>query len=217
MKKVSHSKTNLALIGLMAIWSIILLVKWLIPGLFSSTQFVSDDITKYGITDGYYDDFFIQRDVIYYILNYIFEILSFLIFLVSLAAFLFKPKKIQIVGFILIIQNVILLSIQVWDRFCVNPVENKINIDIWWSLCITFIITVILIYLSSKQKFFYIILAFVTLLRGANTLIFMFENSIDNIYIIFNCFDCLFPLILYWVLIYDQYKQNKQQSKRYHT
>lgn len=211
MKKVSHSKANLALVGLMAMWSITLLVKWLIPSLFSAAQFVSDDTTKYGIIGGYYDDFFIQRHVIYYILNCIFETLSFLIFVVLLAALLFKPKMIKIVGIILIIQNVILLSIQVWDRFCINPLESKINIDIWWNLCIAFIITAILIYLSSKQKFFYMILAFVTLLRGANTLAFMFENNIDNIYVIFNCFDCLFPMILYWLLILEQYKHNKQQ------
>lgn len=212
MRKVSHSRVNFILLILMSIWTTVILFSQAIPSLNSTIRFINN--VKYEIIGGYASDFFIQRNVNYAISYNIAYVLTFVCIAIISIISIFKPKMIKLLGVAIITQNTFLLSFKVWDKFLINKLDDTVLINIKMLLVIVSFVTIIFVLMSFKQKIFYLILGTITLLQCSNTISFLSEyiRSINNIYMILECF-CMIPvLILYWIILFLQIKTTNRQQ-----
>lgn len=212
MKKTSHSRVNFILLILMSIWTTLILFAQAIPSLNSTIRFI--DNVKYEITGGYASDFFIQRNVNYAISYNAINVLTLVCTTIFSIISIFKPKMTKLLGITIIVQNTFSLALKGWDKFLINKLDNTILIDIKMFLVIVSFVTIIFVLFSFKQKIFYLILGTITLLQCLNTISFLSEyiRSINNIYIILECFCMILVLILYWIILFLQIKNNKQAT-----
>ena len=212
MKKTSHSRVNFILLILMSIWTTLILFAQAIPSLNSTIRFI--DNVKYEITGGYASDFFIQRNVNYAISYNAINVLTLVCTTIFSIISIFKPKMTKLLGITIIVQNTFSLALKGWDKFLINKLDNTILIDIKMFLVIVSFVTIIFVLFSFKQKIFYLILGTITLLQCLNTISFLSEyiRSINNIYMILECFCMILVLILYWIILFLQIKNNKQQQ-----
>ena len=215
MKKLSHSRANLILLILMSMWTTLILFIQAIPSLKLilrvSNKMIEEISYGYG---SYVDEIFIQTDIIYPIaynaLNVLMLVCTTIISIISI----FKPKMIKLLGVAIITQNTFLLSFKMWDKFLINKLDDTVLIDIKMLLAIVSFVTIIFVLMSFKQKIFYLILGTITLLQCLNTISFLSEyiKSINNIYMILECFCMILALILYWIILFLQIK-NRQQAQ----
>lgn len=212
MKKTSHSRVNFILLILMSIWTTLILFAQAIPSLNSTIRFI--DNVKYEITGGYASDFFIQRNVNYAISYNAINVLTLVCTTIFSIISIFKSKMTKLLGITIIVQNTFSLALKGWDKFLINKLDNTILIDIKMFLVIVSFVTIIFVLFSFKQKIFYLILGTITLLQCLNTISFLSEyiRSINNIYMILECFCMILVLILYWIMLFLQIKNNKQQQ-----
>lgn len=212
MKKTSHSRVNFILLILMSIWTTLILFAQAIPSLNSTIRFI--DNVKYEITGGYASDFFIQRNVNYAISCNAINVLTLICTTIFSIISIFKPKMTKLLGITIIVQNTFSLALKGWDKFLINKLDNTILIDIKMFLVIVSFLTIIFVLFSFKQKIFYLILGTITLLQCLNTISFLSEyiRSINNIYMILECFCMILVLILYWIILFLQIKNNKQAT-----
>lgn len=212
MKKTSHSRVNFILLILMSLWTTLILFAQAIPSLNSTIRFI--DNVKYEITGGYASDFFIQRNVNYAISYNAINVLTLVCTTIFSIISIFKPKMTKLLGITIIVQNTFSLALKGWDKFLINKLDNTILIDIKMFLVIVSFVTIIFVLFSFKQKIFYLILGTITLLQCLNTISFLSEyiRSINNIYMILECFCMILVLILYWIILFLQIKNNKQAT-----
>lgn len=215
MKNILHNKMNFAILVLMIIWNVILLITWVIPSFKLEIDIVNIYIEEIiaGYAD-YLDRYFVQTEVIYPITYNIFLIFSFMIVTIFLIMSILKPRMIKIVGFLIIVQSFILLSLEIWSNYLMDKITNTVIFDIGLWLFLIMVITGMCIWLSIKYKLFYCLLGIVTVLQLFNTInqVSIYRTAIYNIYIIFQCFNRIVLLILYWALTITLIKQNNKKN-----
>ena len=201
MKKISHSRASLILLILITIWTTLILIAQAIPSLNSTIRFVEN--VKYEILGGYASDFFIQRNVTYAISYNIFYTLTLATISIFSVISIFKSKMVKLMGIAIIAQNTLLVALRMWDSFLIDTLNDTILINIKTYLVIIIIITVVFTIISFRQKIFHLLLIGMTLLQCFNTISFILEyiRSINNIYVIFECFCGILILILYWIIL----------------
>lgn len=215
MKKLSHSRANLILLILMSMWTTLILFIQAIPSLKLilrvSNKMIEEISYGYG---SYADEMFIQTDIIYPIAYNAINVLTLVCTTIFSIISIFKPKMTKLLGITIIVQNTFSLALKGWDKFLINKLDNTILIDIKMFLLIVSFVTIIFVLFSLKQKIFYLILGTITLLQCLNTISFLSEyiRSINNIYIILECFCMILVLILYWIILFLQIKNNKQAT-----
>lgn len=212
MKNTPQNKRSLILLSLMIIWTGILLIVYAIPSLLSAIQILN--IVKYEIIAGYASEYFIQRDIISNLLYIIFDVLSLIITIAFSVMSIFKSKMIKAVGITLIAHSIMVLSLRLWYEFFTNGIDT-VKVDIKWYLCFAIVTTIALSCLSSKQKFFYLMLVVITILQCIKSVFFMsvyLELDIIGILnmIIVYC-GVTIILILYWLVLLSN--ANKGNNK----
>ena len=216
MKKLSHSRANLILLILMSIWVTLILFIQSIPSLKLilrvSNKMIEEISYGYG---SYADEIFIHSDIIYPIAYNALNVLTLICTTIFSIISIFKPKMTKLLDITIIVQNTFSLALKGWDKFLINKLDNTILIDIKMFLVIVSFVTIIFVLISFKQKIFYLILGIITLLQCLNTIsIFMeYIGSISNIHVILDCSYMIFILILYWVLLFLQIKNNKRTNR----
>lgn len=212
MKKISHNKVNFIMLIIMIIWGAIILFIHAIPGL-NSALYLADSV-RYEIIGGYVDEYFIQINIIGRISYNIFYTLTSALIIIFSIVTIFKPNMIKAVGITLIVQNITLLSFDIWHKFLINASNNTILIDIKIYLSLTTLVAIIIILISLKQIIFYFILGIITLLQCLSTinLIEEYIGGINNIYVIFECFCGILTLILYWLILLSMNKKNNKPT-----
>lgn len=217
MKKLSHSRANLILLILMSMWTTLILFIQAIPSLKLilrvSNKMIEEISYGYG---SYADEMFIQTDIIYPIVYNAINVLTLACTTIFSIISIFKPKMTKLLGITIIVQNTFSLALKGWDKFLINKLDNTILIDIKMFLVIVSFVTIIFVLFSFKQKILYLILGTITLLQCLNTISFLSEyiRSINNIYIILECFCMILVLILYWIILFLQIKTtNRQQAQ----
>lgn len=199
MKKITYNKTSLIII-LMYLYTIILLFAWVIPNFFSAIRFLNS--IKYEIIGGYATDCFVQESVYYFSCNAL-NMIFFLVNIIFLTISIFKPKEVKTVGIIIIAQDSAFLLLQLWSEYFVNSIEDVVIINIKLWLIIVLTITGIVIWLSIKQKIFYLLLCVITILQLLNSITLVI-GYIPYLYVpqvIFLCFHDIVLPILYWIFI----------------
>lgn len=213
MKKVSHSRVNFILLILMSIWTTLILFIQSIPNLKLilrvSNRMIEEISYGYG---SYTDEIFEQTDIIYPITYNTLYTLTLVCIVIFSILSIFKPKMIKVLGVSIIIQNTFLLSLKWWDEFLIDKMNDIVLVDIKIFLGIIFLITVIFVLISFKQKIFYLVLGIITLLQCFNTISFLAEyiGSINNIHVILECFCMILVFILYWTILLSINKNNRQ-------
>lgn len=215
MKKLSHSRANLILLILMSMWTTLILFIQAIPSLKLilrvSNKMIEEISYGYG---SYADEMFIQTDIIYPIAYNALNVLTLVCTIIFSIISIFKPKMTKLLGITIIVQNTFSLALKGWDKFLINKLDDTVLIDIKMLLVIVSFVTIIFVLMSFKQKIFYLILGTITLLQCLNTISFLSEyiRSINNIYMILECFCMILVLILYWIILFLQIKNNKQTT-----
>lgn len=202
MRKVIHKKINCILLILLIMWTVTLLVTG-ISDLKQSVRLVMQDI------DCMFDNRlqFDIRNLSYGLV----DILSFTIIVIFSMITIFKPRWIKIIGNIIIVQNIIILSINSWREFSTDG-NNIIYVDIKWYLIITAIIVLIIGYLSTtRHKIFITALGCITITQTIISIYYVnhYINSFFEIGV-FNMFryycSLTIILILYCLLLFNQNK-----------
>lgn len=155
--KTSHIRESFIMLVLLAIWSLIILVVYSIPGLVYAINFAYS--FKYEIMAGYVDECFWQKEIIWSISFCIFHTLTFAFVIIFSIVAIFKSEIIKAVGGVIIAQNIVLLSLELWEEFLINELNNTILIDIKLYLLIAIFATIVFVIMSLKQKIFYLILS----------------------------------------------------------
>ena len=198
VRKVIHKKINCILLILLIMWTVTLLITE-ISDLTQSVHLVMqefDDRLQFDI-----------RNLSYGLVN----ILSFTMIAIFSMITIFKPRWIKIIGIIIIVQNIIILSINYWHEFFTDWI-NVIYVDIKWYLIITAIVVLIIGYLSNTiPKIFISVLGCVTITQTIISIYYVnhYINSFFEIGV-FNMFryycSLTIILILYCLLLFNQNK-----------
>ena len=198
MGKMHHKKINCILLIFLLMWTVTSLVTG-ISGLTQSVHLVIQDI------DCMFDDClqFDIRNLSYALVDTLSLTLIFIFSIISI----FKPKEIKITGIIIIVQNIIILSLDSWHEFFADGI-NAIYIDIKWYLVITATIVLIIGYLSTiRPKIFISVLGCVTITQTIISIYYV-NHYIDSFFDIgvFNMFryycHLTIILILYFLLLF---------------
>lgn len=215
MKKLSHNRANLILLILMSLWATLILFIQAIPSLKLilrvSNKMIEEISYGYG---SYADEIFIQTDIIYPIAYNALNVLTLVCITIFSIISIFKPKMTKLLGITIIVQNTFSLTLKGWDKFLINKLDDTILIDIKMFLIIVSFVTIIFVLISFKQKIFYLILGTITLLQCLNTISFLSEyiRNINNIYVILECFYMILVIIMYWIILFLQIKNNKRET-----
>lgn len=199
--KTSHFRVSFIMLVLLVIWSFIILTIYSIPGFVHAINDANG--FKYEIMARYVDECFWQKGIIGYISFYLFHTLTYAFIIIFLFATMFKPEIIKVVGRVIIVQNIILLSLELWEEFLINELKHTIVIDIKLYLFIVIFATIVLIIMSLKKKTFYLTLSIFTVWRCIHSFCLFAEYfaSIYNIQVILYCFNEMLLLILYWIVL----------------
>lgn len=198
MIKNTHSKANIILLCLSTIWTTIILFAYAIPSLKSAIIFL--ERIKFEIIGGYTSNFFIQIEVIWYIVSNIFFTLTYTLVTIFLIITILKPTIIKATGRMIIFQNIILILLDIWNKFLTNKQNETILIDITHYLVIVIIISIMILLLSIKPKIFVVVLSLTTLLQILNTMSSFTQMRLDNIYAIFEHLGEVLILCFYWII-----------------
>lgn len=197
---------SISLLILIIMWSFVLIIGYTISGLAYSIRFANSDMTKALITGGYVDENFIQLEIMYPISIYILYTLALIVIIILLIISIFNPPIIKVVGSIIIAQNIIILSLRAWLRFFTNGIDT-ISINIKLYLLLSIVLVILSIILSLKKNFLYHQLIFITILQITKLIysapIVIRYINVNMIKCIFNFFDCIITIILYWLLIFS--------------
>lgn len=209
MLNEKYKKANFSVLILMVVYSCIQLVWYYIPYLLNVINFYNLDAIKYGIIGGYIEESFIQSNILHPFIYGVLGIIFSLCLIAELTICLLKKYVIMVLHITIIAQNTILLCMQAWSKYFVNIVEDIVIIDIKLWLVIVLIIAGIFIWLSTKQKMFYILFGIIIILQIINTFSLVSEY-IASIYVpqvVLQCFSGIVIPILYCIFLILNHKK----------